>query len=155
MAVVLPAETSLEWFDEQVIKPAMNKIEFVISAEERIIRLRNLITVLQEVADKKLHFTMYLFISHSECGTSACALGWAALDPEFNKKGLNTFSSGGGGMIPFYKCHVGLIAAREFFNLTNNECNFVFTQSHYDGGHALVTPEHVIEHINKVINRYQ
>jgi hypothetical protein len=52
-------------------------------------RLEMLIDVLQRVQDDDLPFDMGAWIERkSPCGTSACALGYAALDPRFQALGL-------------------------------------------------------------------
>lgn len=58
------------------------------------------------------------------CGTTACALGWAAAMPEFRRLGLH-FSKYGDGVI------LGdlsdFAAGAEIFGLTNNETDFLFS----------------------------
>ncbi len=74
-------------------------------AQRRILKLASFMEALPEDADK--HFDMIDWLSHSDeghshfkdgqkvsiqdlfsCGTAACAFGWAAVVPEFNKAGL-------------------------------------------------------------------
>lgn len=56
---------------------------------ERLTRLKE---IMQTVHDEKKPFTLatwvYLGSRPGECGTTACAMGYAALDPEFQKQGL-------------------------------------------------------------------
>ena len=57
-------------------------------------RLKRLIRIMERVRDEEFKFNMASWVSTDDdcsdvkCGTSCCALGWAALDPENNAEGL-------------------------------------------------------------------
>jgi hypothetical protein len=50
--------------------------------------LRKLIDILREVEISQKPFDMRRFVIPSGCGTAACAAGYAAFDPEFQKRGF-------------------------------------------------------------------
>jgi hypothetical protein len=56
---------------------------------------------------------------HNQCGTAACAMGWACTIPEFRRAGLKLIDSrfDDGYSIPVYKEHAEFDAARKFFGL--------------------------------------
>ena len=60
----------------------------------KIDRLTHLITVLENVIAAKKKFSLENWVSvnlkekNTACGTTACVMGYAALDPKFNKMGL-------------------------------------------------------------------
>lgn len=62
------------------------------SRERMIERWEQLIRVLRELPahEKRYHFDMGTWIMETECGTVACAAGWAGLDPWFRRRGLAT-----------------------------------------------------------------
>ena len=76
------------------------------------------------------------------CGTSACALGWAALNPEFNKLGLKmewyrTVYSDLKETQRFigsvvYKGDSDFDAAAEFFGIDDESANYLFDPWEYD-----------------------
>lgn len=95
-------------------------------------------------------------LSESLCGTSACALGWAATDKGFRKAGLrlefsDTYADGYGGAgivfkrkkadAPVYDADAGAA----FFGLTGEESGHIFLSSE-DGVPAAV------ERIRSVMN---
>jgi len=53
-------------------------------------RLEHLITIMQDVTTLRKKFDMKAWLTHNtnECGTTCCALGWAALDPKCIAEGL-------------------------------------------------------------------
>jgi len=81
-------------------------------------------------------------INH-ECGTSACALGWACTMPEFRKAGLRL-----SGSMPIYKNWDEQSAAKRFFGITEKEAETLF-YSHWDAG-----PKAAATRCRKVAARY-
>ena len=53
-------------------------------------RLEHLITIMQDVTILRKKFDMNAWATRdtNECGTTCCALGWAALDPKCMAEGL-------------------------------------------------------------------
>lgn len=76
-----------------------------------------------------------------KCGTVACAVGHAAMMPEFNAEGLRMISEAGnhryGDAYPCYtegiKTHYSpWDAAMKFFGLSWQDANHLFSSTHYD-----------------------
>lgn len=71
------------------------------------------------------------------CNTFACALGLAALDPEFQKQGLSyTFLHGHrdvwvGNMIPTFDGEMGWDAGAKFFGITVDDSRYFFDPDCY------------------------
>jgi hypothetical protein len=65
-----------------------------------------------------------------KCGTTACALGWASLDPTFNKEGLNLELGpnywGETAWIPTYNGSTMYDAGARFFDLFLDEAQELF-----------------------------
>ena len=61
----------------------------------RVDRLRHLITVLEAVKEREQPFYLYGWMdeNHPDCGTTACACGWAAMDETFKAEGLGLVPS--------------------------------------------------------------
>lgn len=57
----------------------------------------------------------------TDCGTTACAAGWACMVPSFQKEGLIMGENG-----PEYLEYVGHTALQEFFGLTREQEAFLF-----------------------------
>ena len=90
-----------------------------------------------------------------DCGTTACALGWACTMPKFRKLGLSMESG-----VPKLTGVVGAFpAARELFGLTYNESYYLFKPRNYpprtagsalgQGPSAQATPQEVAAHLRK------
>lgn len=73
-----------------------------------------------------------------DCGFSACALGHAALDPEFISQGLkldfNDGARGCNGTIVFQD-HIDFKAGEIFFDISEEEAIFLFDPSEYMDGY--------------------
>lgn len=68
---------------------------------------------------------------HNFCGTAACALGTAALDPQFQDEGLRLVAKLNAqgeldGIQPSYRGRVAFAAAQEFFGLSYNQAQDLF-----------------------------
>lgn len=88
-----------------------------------------------------------------KCKTASCALGTAALDPEFKKLGLELRARKyGNEMIAdlHYDGKEGYTAAAAFFDLPHREAKHLFSPDAYSSP-LLVTPKEVVDRINEVI----
>lgn len=89
-------------------------------------RLTRLATKLLAHHDNGVRFNLRRWVlkdcyEPSWCGTSACAVGLACLDPEFNAEGLVL-----GGEFPRFLHHVGWEAVNAFFGLTYQQSEHLF-----------------------------
>lgn len=98
----------------------------------------------------------------SECGTVGCAVGWAALDPQFNEEGLRLLPAIGDiGFSPALydeeeKCVAqGWEAVAKFFELRLDETYFLFCAGEYNMGHRIARPADVIERIDLFVTRFK
>jgi hypothetical protein len=76
-----------------------------------------------------------------DCGTAACAVGWACAYPEFKAQGLGFDTTHGEPYMKAYPGKQRLVswtAVREFFWLTNTDAHAIFTRGH--GGHDFMSP---------------
>lgn len=72
----------------------------------------------------------------ANCGTVACAAGWAALDPWFTERGLvlrtdtraRLFSHDEVSATPAYKRSIGFNALRRFFNIDAKTSDYLFAE---------------------------
>lgn len=99
---------------------------------EHVERLRTLYSILPGIPEASFDITTWgrgLF-EESECGTAACALGWAAVHPEFNACGLE-LDRDACGTAPKHAGFLGYSAGEKFFGITIQESEFLFS---YCGG---------------------
>lgn len=145
-------------------------------------RLERLVTIMEEVEEKEEKTSQRLFGLSSwfgcrkadglqldnedcvidgmdqftKCGTTACALGWASLDPEFNEQGLRALKIQGGFMYPTYNGLLGIHAAQEFFHLDRDQAYYLFMPSGYEYNEGFsegpIKPREVIEHIKNLLD---
>jgi hypothetical protein len=112
-------------------------------------RLETLATFLETKVPAE-HFDMGSFFSANsdytpanklgECGATACALGWAARIPSFNRAGLTVTSLGW----PYFGTENGLGAGAQFFGITEDDsCNLF--------GLVPGTPKQVAKRIRKFV----
>lgn len=100
----------------------------------------------------------------ADCGTSACACGFAALDPWFRDKGFRFVRDSRGSEIRFYPdltkdlYYADWAAVREFFNLNNYESRRLFSTMQYKDRETeriipagIIRPLHVIKRIEQLI----
>jgi hypothetical protein len=68
-----------------------------------------------------------------KCGTTACALGHAGLIPSFRRAGLRTIMPEGWnrGKVELDGLESGMAAAKLFFNLPEEEANYLFMPESY------------------------
>lgn len=138
-------------------------------------RLELLIDVLENVAHQErlfeAVFDMKAWLSReSPCCTTACALGYAALDPRFQELGLKLVSSiddtvfttvaaynaaikarGASFMVnPMFGDEDGYQAGTALFDITDSASGFLFDPDTYRGSPIKV--EHVIDRIHAVMD---
>ena len=82
------------------------------------------------------------------CGTSACALGTAALYPPFQAKGLNIDK---GCVSVTYKGHYNFKAAAEFFEISYGKAKAIFYPSNRLYGTYKITPDMVADVIDNLV----
>lgn len=89
-----------------------------------------------------------------DCGSTACALGWATTIPSFNKEGfvaigmiLSPYWERRYSAMPYYHDREGFAAAEKFFDL-----DYRTTQELFGGsGTNYYTPNHVAKRIRDVV----
>lgn len=61
-----------------------------VTPAQRIERVENLLRVLRALTphERKKHFDMGTWGAKTQCGTVACAAGWAGMDPWFKRRGF-------------------------------------------------------------------
>lgn len=98
-----------------------------------------------------------------DCGTTACAVGWACTIPSFRKAGLrleSNYSMGPKGIgpypVPHFKNEYGILAAANFFGLSLREASLLFIPGSYHwhkdrdkNGNVKITE--VVKRINNLI----
>lgn len=135
------------------------------------------IDVLQGVARAKRRFYMGSWVSGGGgevCQTAGCALGYAALDPRLQARGLslnyyhdkyNTrrietveeltkliAAVVSPTIYPTYNGKNGFDAAVEFYGITSMASDYIFEPGYYpDMMASEIEPEHVVAHIRRVI----
>lgn len=133
----------------------------------RLRRMKRLAKILQEHHDNGKLFNMAEWLHdyrkgdglgrpHGKeanwCGTSACALGLAALDPVFNKQGLRrvddsiTFSPRKKAYAPY-----GIDAGATFFGIYRNVAEFLFLPNQYSMPAEAITTQHVLHRVQHLI----
>lgn len=66
-----------------------------------------------------------------DCGTTACAVGWACRMPEFQAEGLGIDFEEGYGL-PTFHGYGGWQAVREFFQIDHETAALLFSEYSYD-----------------------
>lgn len=118
-------------------------------------RLQRLATMLCEVPINK--FNMDHWAKKQNCGTTACALGYAGMFKPFRKAGLVTdFRDEQDGTVVFTDKRRNEVtyngrAAQMFFDLSHEEVNEIFMPSLYDV--VRITPKIVARRIRKMLDR--
>jgi hypothetical protein len=137
-------------------------------------RLEHLVTVLERVKAAKLEFDIGAWgvvreEANEPCGTSACAMGYAALDPQFMTEGLrlknedgiifegldnfNAYALAGGevSVDPVFEGSLGFGAAIMFFEITEEDAVYLFYGAKYSSWP--VTPDDVIARVRELLAR--
>jgi hypothetical protein len=90
----------------------------------RIDRLNHLITILENVPPERFDLGTW------SCGTTACAVGWAAVDKNFNAEGFYLFNT-----IPHLRTEHETLkswdAVKVFFELTSTQVYHLFSDEEY------------------------
>lgn len=87
-----------------------------------------------------------------DCGTSACAMGWATTIPAFKKLGLTLKSIGRPGSCEAqlqYRDLISFDAAAEFMGLTSSQTKHLFAPSYYE---EYPTPSDVAARIEQLVH---
>lgn len=93
-------------------------------------RLEQVVRVLKELPKEK-RFDLKNWM---QCGTSGCAVGWAASDPWFTRRGLK-LGKAIGRMYPLsFRGHNDWKAAEAFFNLSRGNTRNLFSTESYARG---------------------
>lgn len=127
----------------------------------RIGRLKRWVRILEgiEKKDPALRtFDMSRWVRVHPCQTVCCALGHAALDPQFKKAGLVLDPKG--EMVKAKSSEEGYFrfgsgAASYFFGITEEEAQGLTYAGFYSKTSCLITPSDVVEKIKKLIKRYE
>lgn len=108
-------------------------------------KLLHLIEVLKNVPVDKFDMKIW------RCGTSACAAGWAGLDPVFNCMGFISSLHNKVYYRPNVNIYnVGLFACMVFFELSDKQANHIFLPATYDSCNY-ITPNDVISRIEQLL----
>lgn len=135
-------------------------------------RLLKLVEFLERLPRRKFNFGVWVsgWDGANMCGTSGCAIGWAATMPAFNRLGLKqrvreTYYETTGEVVWAPRGRVRrnaspLIAAQELFGMTNVESFYCFTPERYldstlpRGPIREASPKVVAEHLRRFL-RYK
>ena len=83
------------------------------------------------------------------CGTTACALGWAATDKEFKKAGLHLVKGCCDIITPTFKDDEGLGAGVSFFDISYGKASYLFDPNFYSKEKP--TTKDVIKRIDELL----
>lgn len=127
-------------------------------------RLKHLQEVLSKVPEGALAMDKW----SNSCGTSACAVGWSCMDPNFKDQGLSlstvkSIFTGDNLLLPSFEGETGWDAVEKFFDLDFRVAELLFCEENYfnDSREVFVrcgelipniTPEDVIKRIQIVID---
>lgn len=94
-----------------------------------------------------------------DCGTTACAFGFAAISGIFKKEGLDYKaeiygSSGEGDITVTFEGEEGMAAAAKFFDIGSIEAHKLFTSGYYSGKETTGTEGEmeVVKRLRAVVN---
>ena len=116
--------------------------------KERLLRLAR--DILPNVPEENFDLGMW------KCGTSACAVGWAACDPQFNKEGFRLQEFSNHRFQPYYEiseCR-SWEAVERFFELRNKDAEYLFSGEAYRSAaycYWSATKKQVIERIEEFV----
>ena len=128
--------------------------------KERLLRLAN--EILPKVVEEKFDMGVW------QCDTSACAMGWACMDPVFKSEGLqfntaSNYGNSGYSVYPWFEGEVTFRAAAKFFGLSEKQAEYLFDPGSYQDaayrnrkrinylGYMMVAKEDVIERIHMLV----
>lgn len=107
-------------------------------------RLKHLITILSAVPPE--HFDL----GYWDCGTTACAVGWACRDEQFNKQGLTVGAADTYREVPRFSGLARWDAVEAFFDLDYDQAQHLFSLGYYDVD-PRPTPDDVIARIEAML----
>jgi hypothetical protein len=107
-------------------------------------RLQQMVTMLRGLPEEKRE---NFNLTDWNCGTTACAVGWACLDPVFIEQGL-TFDSL--RIAPEFMGNDGWYAVKTFFDITFDQSRKLFDIGYYEKG-AGTGPDEVADRIEAFI----
>ena len=123
-------------------------------------RLNKLIEILLKVPNKSFDLTQWTNVKELsqqvDCGTVACAVGWACFDKSFNEEGLNYQEVeqnlfGTQYMTPVFEGSTGWDAVEAFFDISLGASEFLFETHAYENhswyADRSVQPKDVINRI--------
>lgn len=102
-------------------------------------RLLKLADYLYTIPNRKFDLSCW------ECGTTACAMGYACKMPSFNRAGLRLIHG-----TPKYLIYEGFTAAAEFFGMSKDEAFGLFSPSYNPLGYK-ATPKGVAKQIRELV----
>ena len=118
-------------------------------------RLKHLIVILEHVDEEvtansqgRFGFDINNWFEEDDCGTVACALGWAAIDPKFQAEGLFIDKNSE----PEFEGAVTYLAGSHFFGISVDESCTLFAPYHYPSDMPRHDPKPVIARIKELIN---
>ena len=118
--------------------------------KERLLRLAR--DILPNVPEE--NFKMITW----KCGTSACAVGWAASDPQFNEEGFELDKHCEGPLAifmftPWYEGIGGWSAVENFFGIDFDHAQYLFSDEAYSivDSNERITKEQVIQRIEEFV----
>lgn len=131
----------------------------------RLRRLKKLAEILSKIKDKE-YFFMHNWVTHHGkgaphltednqlgCGTAACALGYAAMHPEFTRRGLKlrkySHGSSPSRWTPTFEGASTFEAGERFFGITPPQACRIFTSQ------AGNTPRQVAASVRRLIRQYE
>ncbi len=111
-------------------------------------RLKHLVTILEDINPRE--FYMGTFGHRDECGTCACAAGYATLDPLFRSQGLHPYARD--DLEPVFDNSYGWKALTRFFEIDNDQANYLFLETFYNAPVTRITPAMVVDRINILLS---
>lgn len=121
--------------------------------ELRVERLGRLAMKMERIRPTKTrHFHLAHWEEEQDCGTAACAVGYAMVDPWFNARGLKRDPFG----VPVCGIYRGGSAAIEFFRLSRRDMEHLFYPGHYkldERGNPRVVAKRIREFLAKCERR--
>lgn len=117
--------------------------------DERLLRMAKLLETKKFNKKNKFSLAGWYEDQGPECGTVACACGWAGQDKWFNERGF-FLRHVGQIAIPKYGNHTQWDAVLRFFRLTDSEAMYLFSQYKYPNVNK-ITPKTVARRIRQFI----
>jgi hypothetical protein len=107
-------------------------------------RLQQMVVMLRGLPpEKRENFDM----EDWNCGTTACAVGWACLDPVFIEQGLHLDYL---RIAPQFEGGNGWYAVKHFFGVTFEQARYLFDINHYTKG-CKTEPDEVADRIESFL----